>query len=200
MPVVYDIKNKALPGYLAVYEKERSTIPAYFNTCITPTNDKSMHTFMIRYTPENTFEQKASGFNIFGGAITQIAFIPILLILVVALLAERNFTGAAISGGLLLLLLVKMLLPYFDKSGRTTVRIDSSGIVFPKSSFLWEEIKGTFIVNRYERRNMECFLALVLINDTIVYFPLAAYANNGPKFATAIKHFKPLKSSSSMPA
>jgi len=196
MSVIYDEKNNHLPGYLIVYEKEKNVrVSGHISTVITSTEDKSMHTFMIRYTSEDTFEQKASGFDIFGGSVMQIAFILILLMSAVGLLAERNFTGAAISSGLMLLLLVKMLLPYFDKSGRTTVRIDASGTSFPNRSFLWEEIKGTFIVNRYARRNIECFLVLVLTNDATVYFPLTKYANNGPKFATAIKHFKPLTNS-----
>lgn len=196
MPVTYDEKNRHLPGYLRVYAEEMNIMVLdYVNTIITPTEDKSMHTFMIRYTSENTFEQKASGFDIYGGAIMQVFFMPVLLMVAVVLLAERNFTGAAISIGLMLLLLVKMLLPYFDKSGHTTVRIDSSGISFPNRSFLWVEIKGTFIVNRYEPKNIECFLVLVLTDDSTVYFPLAKYTNNGPKFATAIKHFKPLTNS-----
>ncbi|SEW32969.1 hypothetical protein SAMN04488122_1917 [Chitinophaga arvensicola] len=62
MPVTYEEKNKDLPGYMQVYQMElnRKLENGIIST-ITPTNDVSLRTFMIRYTPENTFRFKPSG-------------------------------------------------------------------------------------------------------------------------------------------
>ncbi|SEW32959.1 hypothetical protein [Chitinophaga arvensicola] len=186
-------ENKHLPGYMQVYKQELK-LTDHDTTAICATDDKSMHTLMIKYTREGTFRCKPSAPNIFGKPMLLIWVIAVLSIASMTLLSERSYKTAIIPVSLLLLITAKAFWFEFHTSKREAISIDKTGISLPETSFNWAEMTGTFIVTRYNGKRRDTFLVLALNNGENIYYPLAAFGNNGPLFATAIKHIKPATS------
>lgn len=194
MPVTHDEKSKDLPGYMQVYRYELTKNSPWKVASITDTADKSLKTFMIRYTPENTIIIKPTALLL---QTAWLIFVCMVTVLVTALLffPHGDYLAALMPLGFVVVMLFLGLQPFKDKTALSPVQIDTSGILLKWEKYEWSQLAATYIVSRivpHNERGNRFFLVLVLKDGSSVYLPLIYFWNNSAKFATAITHFKPV--------
>nr|WP_295867598.1 hypothetical protein [uncultured Chitinophaga sp.] len=166
MPVINIEKYKDTPGYQQVYQYEANQLGCKWglNTTITPTADRSLHTFMIK--------PGRADFILYPTAAPELLTVYLILgfFSFFFAIAAGPFLGAfAIAAAALLSWLLTIWIGKQSRKEKSVLVVNSQGINLRKGTYSWSSIKGSFIVVRQlNQKHRKTFLTIVLTNDQMV--------------------------------